>query len=60
MRIPRRGGEAVIVLGGRRGAYSFGLWASVGACCGVALVVGAVRILNVVGGWVGATLGGWL
>ncbi|MBH9149137.1 hypothetical protein I5K33_29340 [Pseudomonas aeruginosa] len=60
MRIPRRGGEAVIVLGGRRGAFSFGLWATVGACCGVSLVVGAVRLLSVASAWAGVTLGGWL
>lgn len=46
MRVPRKNGEAVIVLGGKSGAFVFGFWATVGAACGGSTVFSAVRLFN--------------
>lgn len=40
MRIPRKNGEAVIVLGGRSGAFTFGFWSAAGAISAGALILG--------------------
>lgn len=40
MRIPRKSGEAVIVLGGRSGAFTFGFWAMAGAISAGAVILG--------------------
>lgn len=53
MRIPRKSGEAVIVLGGKSGAFLFGYWATVGAVCGGLFVFGLFRIALHVARWLG-------
>jgi hypothetical protein len=46
MRVPRKNGEAVIVLGGKSGAFVFGFWSMAGAICGASTVWGAVRLFG--------------
>ena len=55
MRIPRKSGEAVIVLGGRLGAFTFGFWATFGALAGG----GTVLLLGEIGGALLAWVGVW-
>lgn len=57
MRIPRKNGEAVIVLGGKSGAFVFGFWGVIGAACGLSVVLAAVRLFGAVTSAVGAWWG---
>lgn len=55
MRIPRKSGEAVIVLGGRNGAFTFGFWVTAGAVSSL----GAMLLGHAAINWALPGLLGW-
>lgn len=57
MRIPRKNGEAVIVLGGRSGAFWFGFWAMLGVLTASLWAVGVWRITGHALKWLSAWWG---
>jgi hypothetical protein len=57
MRIPRKSGEAVIVLGGRNGAFWFGFYAAMGVICAGSLALVANRWARLGVEWLAAWWG---
>lgn len=51
MRIPRRNGEAVIVLGGRSGAFWFGFYAALGVIVAGLFALGTSLWVRRAMGW---------
>lgn len=60
MRIPRKSGEAVIVLGGKSGAFWFGFWAAFGAFLGLNMVSSIDAVVRSGVAWVFAAVAGWV